>query len=174
MEANSTTLLIVFIGLTSAAILLQAGILLGIFLSLRKTAKSLTEVTGDIKATVIPLVHSTRELVDRISPQIVTVSSGLADLTELAQREAQEAHLSIAEINGRVQRQTARLDGMLTSALDRIERVGGAVEHTVSVPVRHANGVVAALKAVFDTYRSTPGTSRRRTEVPDPDRDLVS
>ena len=175
METNSTWL-IVFVGLTCAAVVLQAGVLLGIFLSLRKTAQAVTEVTSDVKATVIPLVHSTRELLERISPQILTVSAGLADLTDLVHKETKGTKVSVAEITERINRQVQRIDGMLTVALDTVEKTAGVIEHSVAAPVRQVNGVVAAFKAIVDTYRSTPSSSARRNHVnpvPDPDRDIV-
>lgn len=177
MEANQT-LLIVFVALTGVAVLLQACVLLGMFLALRKTAQSVTEVTSDVKATVIPLVHTTRELLERISPQIMTVSSGLAELTELVHKETKGARVSVADVADRVNRQVKRIDGMLTVALDTVERTANTIEHSVAAPVRQVNGVVAALKAVIDTYRSTPRSTagaqaRRNSHVPDPDEDIV-
>jgi methyl-accepting chemotaxis protein len=176
MEANNT-LLIVFVGLTGAAVLLQSLVLLGIFLSLRKTAQAVTEVTGDVKGTMIPLVHTTRELLERVSPQIMTISAGLAELTELVHKETKGARVSVADITERLNRQVKRIDGMLTVALDSVEKTASTIEHSVAAPVRQVNGVVAALKAIVDTYRSTSSSSVRRNShvnpVPDPDRDIV-
>lgn len=177
MEANSTWL-IVFVGLTCAAVLLQAGVLLGIFLSVRKTAEAVNVITKEMKTTVIPLVDSTRELLERVSPQIQTVTQGLADLTEAVHNETKGARVSIAAITDRVNTQAKRLDHMLTVALDTVEKAAGAIEHSVAAPVRQVNGVVAALKAVVGTYRSTRPASRAANgrasyPVPDPDRDIV-
>ena len=173
MEANSTWL-IVFVGLTGAAVLLQACVLLGMFLALRKTAQAVTEVTSDVKATVIPLVHTTRELLERISPQIMTVSAGLAELTEVVHKETKGARVSVADITERINNQVKRIDGMLTVALDTVEKTANTIEHSVAAPVRQVNGVVAAFKAIVDTYRSSPRMqARRETPVPDPDRDVV-
>jgi phage-related minor tail protein len=171
MEANNT-LLIVFVALTGVAVLLQACVLLGIYIALRKTAHAVTEASSDVKATVIPMVHSTRELLERISPQIMTISSGLAELTELVHKETKGARISVSEITERVNAQVKRIDGMLTVALDTVEKTAGAIEHSVAAPVRQVNGVVAAFKAIVDTYRSSAPRSNRNP-IPDPDRDIV-
>src|SRR5579863_10372187 len=112
METNTQTILIVFVALTGVAVLLQAFVLLAIYLSLKKTAKSVSDVTDDFKESVLPLVHSTRELMERLSPQIVTVSQGLTDLTETLHKETKGVRVSVSEIMERVNRQTKRLDGM--------------------------------------------------------------
>jgi biopolymer transport protein ExbB/TolQ len=170
MDANTQTLLIVFVGLTGAAVLLQAFVLLGIFISLRKAAKSALQATEDLKATVLPMVHTTRELLDRIGPQVVTVSADVAELTRLFRKETTTAKASFSEIMDRLNKQTARLDAMLTSGLNSVERAGSLLESAVAVPVRQVTGIFNAFKAVVETYRSE--TPRRRQANGQEDRDL--
>jgi methyl-accepting chemotaxis protein len=175
---DTNTLLIIFVALTFLAILLQAGVLLGMFLTLRKTAKVATEATSDLRATVLPLIHTSRDLIERVSPQIATITAGLAELTELAHKQTKGASVSISDVAERVSAQINRIDRMLTVTLDAVERTAGAIEHTVATPVRQVNGVVAALKAIIDTYRHTSSAStryngRRHDSVPDPDSDIV-
>jgi hypothetical protein len=159
---NTETILIVFVAFTGVAVLLQACVLFAIFISLRKTAQSAAQTAEDLKATVLPMVHSTRELVERISPQIITVSADLAELTASLKKETRGVSFSAAEIMQRVSRQTERLDDMLTNGLNAVDRAGAVVEATVAAPVRQVNGVLAAIKAVIETYRSD--VPRRRPE----------
>lgn len=168
METNTQTILIVFVALTGVAVLLQAFVLLAIYLSLKKTAKSVSDVSEDFKTTVLPLVHSTRELMERLSPQIVTVSEGLADLTEILHKETKGVRVSLSEIMERVSRQTKRLDGMLTTGLDTVEKTAEVIETAVAKPVRQANGVFAAIKAIIETYRA-PLPPRQPTYDPEND-----
>jgi len=166
MTPHTETLLTVFVALTGIAVLLQACVLLAIFISLRKTAKSVLETTQDLKATVVPMVHSARELVERITPQIITVSAGLAELTETVRRESPGVSTSVGDIVQRLGRQMQRLDAMLTSSLNAVEKATDVVETAVSAPVRQVNGILAAIRAVIDTYRADSPT--RRTNHTDP------
>jgi hypothetical protein len=156
MTWNQETILTVFVALTGLAVLMQACVLLGIFISLRKTAKLVTDTTNEIKDSVLPMVQHTRELVERITPEVVTVTGGLAELTNTLRKETAGVHFSLSDAVARVQHQAQRLDGMLTAMLDRLDRLGCAIEASVAAPVRQANGIVAALKATIDTYRSFP------------------
>lgn len=162
MATNTETLLTIFVALTGVAVLLQACVLFAIFVSLRKTAQSVKDVTEDFRATVLPAVHSSRDLLDRITPQVVTISAGLAELTETLKKESHGVTFSAAEIMQRVSRQTERLDKMLTSTLDAVDRAGVVVESTVAAPVRQMNGIIAAIKAVIGTYRSETPRSKSR------------
>jgi len=168
METNTLTILIVFVALTGVAVLLQAFVLLGIYLSLKKTAKSVSDVADDFKATVLPLVHSTRDLMERLSPQIVTVSEGLAEVTEILHKETKGVRVSVSEILERVSRQTKRLDSMLTAGLNTVEHTAEVLETAVAKPVRQANGVLAAIKAIVETYRA-PLPPRKPTYDPEND-----
>ena len=154
MAQNTETLLIIFVAFTGASVLLQACVLLAIYLSLRKTAKSAMEASQDFKTTVLPMVHSTKDLIDRITPQVILITEGLAELTKTLKKETNGVSVSASEIMERVNRQTQRLDGMLTNGLDAVERAGEVVETAVAGPIRQVNGIMAAIKAMIETYRS--------------------
>lgn len=154
MTPNSETILIVFVALTGVAVLLQAGVLVAILIALRKTSKVLLESTEDLKATVLPMVRSTRELVERVTPQVVTITADVAELTGKVKRETAGVDFSVKEIMQRVTAQVQRLDSMLTASLNALEKATGAVETAVSAPVRQVNGILAAIRAVVGTYRS--------------------
>ena len=161
MAPNTETILIIFVAITGASVLLQACVLFAIFLSLKKAAKSAQDASEDFRTTVLPMVHSTKALLDRISPQVMTISAGLAELTQTLQKESKGVSLSASEIMERVNRQTKRLDGMLTEGLNAVEKAGVVVESAVAAPVRQINGIMAAIKAVIETYRSESPRSRR-------------
>ena len=151
---NNSALLTVFVAITGLAVLLQAGILLAIFIALRKTAKIAQNATEDLKVTVIPMVHSTRELLEKISPQILTVSQGVSELTEMIHRQSSGVKVTAVDLMDKVGRQADRLDTMVTTGLNAVEKAGGVLETAIAIPVRQANGIAAALKAVIDTYRN--------------------
>jgi hypothetical protein len=155
MALSTENLLVTFVGITGAAVLLQAIILVAIFVSLRKTARAAKEGTDDIKATVLPMIVTTRELIERVTPQIVMIATGVSELTDLLKRESRGVSLSASEIMQRVNRQTERLDAMLTTGLNSMERAGAVVETAIAAPVRQANGIVAAIKAMISTYQAT-------------------
>ena len=107
---------------------------------------------------------------ERLGPQLVTVSTDLADITQALRKETAATRISVSEIVERVNQQTKRLDGMLTHGLNSVEKASGVLELAVSKPVRHANGVFNAVKAVIETYRTT--TPVRKTTYNGTDKDM--
>jgi hypothetical protein len=170
---DTQTILIIFVGLTGFAVLLQACVLFGIFLSLRQAAKSVLQATEDLKATVVPMVHTTRELVERITPQVITISTGLSELTESLHKDSSDVRVSVGEILARINRQTERMDRMLTLGLDSVVRTGGVIEATVAAPLRQVNGVFAAAKAIVETYRSVVPRRQPIHPIPSEDSDRI-
>jgi hypothetical protein len=170
---DNQVLLIIFVGLTGVAVLIQACVLIGIFVSLQKTAKSVLLVTEDLKATVVPMIHSTRELMERMGPQLVTVTSDLAELTQGLRKESASVRVSVSEIMERVNKQTAHLDSMMTSGLNSVERASVVLESAVAAPVRQINGIFAAVKAVIETYRHVdPRAPQRKPTHSAADKDM--
>lgn len=121
------------------------------------------KATEDMKATIIPIAHTTRELVERLTPQVMAISAGISDLTDTIRKETAGVSFSVSEIMARVSHQSERIDTILTSGLNAVERAGGVVESTVALPVRQVNGIMAGLKAMVGTYMAVKPTRTRPT-----------
>jgi hypothetical protein len=162
---DNQVLLIIFVALTGVAVLIQACVLFGIYIALQKSAKSVLLATEDMKATVVPMMKTTRELMERIGPQLITVTTDLAEMTQGIRKESASVRVSISEIMERVNKQTAHLDAIMTSGLNSVDRAGVVLESAVAAPVRQVNGVVAAVKAMIDTYRRVDPRGRQRNST---------
>lgn len=154
MQWNSQTLLLAFVAFTGVAVLMQALVLLGIFISLTKAAKSALEVTEDLRSTVVPLVQSTRELIERVTPQFLAASQNMLDLTEGIRAETSAIRENAGDILDRVHRQTVRLDHMLTVGFDSVDRATAAIESAVLRPVRQVNTILNTARAMVSAYRA--------------------
>jgi hypothetical protein len=177
MEWNSQTILTIFVALTGLAVLLQAAVLIGILVALRKATQQSMELVEDMRSNVMPTVQSAAELlvrvaplVERLTPQIIAVSTNLVEITTELREETAELRRTTSDINMRLQRQASRLDGMLSHGLDRVEALSDLVDVTVSTPARQANGVVMAVKAALETYFG--GLFKSRFPRPGRDKDM--
>ena len=184
---NTDTILLLMVGFTGVAVLLQFCVLLGIFLTTRKALATAKEKADEIEASVMPLIHhskdlvrSTKELVQkttevmaRLEPKLDAAATDLSEMVSSARAETARIQASVDEINDRVRRQAARVDGMTTSVLNGVDRVGHFVSEAVNVPVRQVSGIpgpqaekiVAAAKAVVDVLRA-PAPPRHTPREP--------
>ena len=56
---DNETLLLAFVAVTGLAVLLQAIILLAIFITVRKTAITLRDEAEDLRSSVLPIIYNT-------------------------------------------------------------------------------------------------------------------
>ena len=57
---DNQTIQLIFIAVTALAVLLQAIILLAIFVTVRKAARSVREEVEDLRSSIMPIVDTTR------------------------------------------------------------------------------------------------------------------
>jgi methyl-accepting chemotaxis protein len=172
---QNETILTVFVALTAAALLAQAGILLAALLIGRKIALSLREDIEELRNSAMPFIKDTRQLFDRFTPEVEpilkemvaaapnlkAISADVAALTKKARTQADGIEASAVDALERIRYQAARLDTAVTSLLDDADRIVGFLHSAVSAPARQAAGVLAAAKAIVESFRRPEPPARR-------------
>ena len=171
-NVNNQTLTLIFIGVTALAVLLQAGILLGIFITVRKSVKAIHSEVEVLRAATLPLLDNTRELVKGVTPKIESVATDIAEVARGLRVQTMEFHASASDILERVHRQTGRVDTMVSGALDTVDRASTVVNDAVNVPLRQLSGIAAFAKAAFDALRSNGPRRQAQPTRPAGDKDL--
>ena len=175
----------------TVAVLMQACVLLGIFLTMRKAVQIAKEQSDEYRAKLTPIlteggkllsnakevVASTQSLLQSLKPRVETAAGELAGITQDLHDQVNRLQVSVDEVALKARHQADRVDTMTTSFLNGVDRFGTFVNEAVHVPIRQVNGFVAAAKAVVDTLRA-PAPPRTRTRPAaramrvDDDRDL--
>lgn len=163
---NETTLLVVFVGITGFALLVQAIVMLVAFLTMRKTVMSLQSDVQELRTTAMPILDKTRETLDKVAPKIESVATDVADVARRLREQSVEFEIVAAEILERVHRQTSRVDNMFTGMVDGVEHASNMVVDSVAKPVRRVTAMLAGAKAFFSVL-----TTGRR---PDQQVDVVT
>lgn len=181
--ANTETLLIIFIAITGLAVLLQACVLLGLLLTVRKAVKTANEQADEYRSKLMPIIDSSShllnsgtQLIGSVKNLVTTAQTLVKDIQAPAQAAISEMELmtrdihaqalqlqaSVDEIAQKARYQADRVDNMTTSFLNGLDRFGSFLNDAVHAPIRQFNGVIAAARAVVDTLRS-PAPSRPRS-----------
>lgn len=194
-NSNLETLLIIFVGLTAIAVLLQAGVLLGILLTMLKAVKFAKQEADEYRGKITPLIQSgsrliesgeklvgtgkeliatTTGLVQRLEPQLNTAAAEMTEMAQSLHEQTVRLQAQADEIAYKVRQQSDRVDGMTTSLLNNVDRAGRFLNDAVNAPIRQVHGVVAAAKAVVDTLRAPapPKSQRIYSEAPTDEKDL--
>ena len=161
---NHETIELILIAVTAAAVLLQALVLLAMYVALRKTSRSVLEQIEDFRSSVTPLIDNARGLLERVGPMVEGTAADIADVTHRLRVQAAEVEASAADILERVREQTSRIDEMFSGMLNAVDRAGDYVADTLTRPMRQVAGVLASIKAIVESLR-TPIPEPRETST---------
>lgn len=160
---NNETLLLVFVALTGAAVLLQAVVLLALFVTLRKSVKSLGEQVDELRSKALPVLTDVKEYLDRVGPRIESVAKDLESVAHGLRAQSTEMQVVATEMMDRVRRQSSRIDHMFSGVLDSAEKAGNIVSDVVTVPLRQLAAIAASVRAVVTTLATKPVSEPRET-----------
>jgi ABC-type transporter Mla subunit MlaD len=151
---DSQTILLAFVAVVTLAVLLQAIVMLAIYLSLRKAARSIKEEFEDLRDSISPIIDNTRTLVARVAPRVESTADDLAAMAHGMRAQTADIQAAATEILERLRAQTARMDGMISSVFDTLDRVSSFLTEAVAKPMRQLSGILASVKAVVESLRN--------------------
>ncbi|MFP5275527.1 MAG: DUF948 domain-containing protein [Acidobacteriota bacterium] len=167
MDTNVQLTILALVAVGALALVLQTIFLIVLAGALRKGMRSLREELGEYRSSIVPVISSiesvatrTRDLADRLAPKIEDAADELVEITRSLRMQTADIQRAADDIIARTQRQAGRVDGMLTTVFDGVERAGSFVADTVQKPMRQLTGVIASVKAMVDTLRA-PETPHR-------------
>jgi hypothetical protein len=171
-NVNTETWLIVFVGLTGAAVLLQSIVLLALALSVRKTAMAIREEMAELRGVVTPVATRAEKFLERVGPKMESAATDMAEIMHGLRSQSAEMQASAMEILERARRQTSRVDSMMTGVLDTVDRATAIVVDAVSVPLRQISGMAAFARAALHALKSGPTGPRQQPTHSAADRDM--
>lgn len=153
MDKSTQTLLVVFIAVAAVSILMQAGFTVAIFVGSRKAQKKITALADDVRLHALPVIMSSRELLQDVSPKLKTIAENLTATSATLRTKADQVGGFVGDVTGRAQAQASRVDGMVKGTLDQLTYAVHALEQGIAAPVRQVNGILNGLRAGVDVMR---------------------
>jgi len=160
-----------FIALTAIAILLQAGVLIAIFVVLRKTSTKMEELATEVKTKVLPTIAQAEAMLTEVRPKVETITEQVQESTTIIRNEIERVDATVNDVVDRARLQIIRADELFTRTLDRVERTSEIVHKTVVSPVRHVSGLMHGISAGLEFLfaargRKNGGSREARQPVP--------
>jgi len=160
-----------FIALTGAAVLVQAGLLAGMYLSMRKSSARLEALAEEVKTKVLPTVETAQAMLTELRPKLTVIADNLTETTHSVRAQVERMDATVSDVVDRARLQIIRGDELLTRTLDRVEQTSDMVHNTVVSPVRQVagliQGVTAGIEFLLGNRTRKNGNSREaRRPVP--------
>jgi hypothetical protein len=143
-----------FVVVTALAIVVQAVVLIALFIQLRRTAARVEQVVTDLNTKLTPLISRVQILVDDVSPRISGIIADASEIARLARGEAQKVDRILSEALERLRMQLIHVDHVLTGAMEAVEEAGTHLRQTVWGPVVRATALIRGVQAGIDFFRS--------------------
>jgi hypothetical protein len=147
-------LLIVFIALTAVAVLLQAGMLVGMYVSVRKTSAKVEQLAEEVKTKVLPTAELAHSMMSELRPKITTVVDNVSVSTTMLRTQMERVDVTLTDIVDRTRLQVIRADEFLNSTMDKLEETREVVQRSVVSPVRQLSGLMRGVGAGFEAFFS--------------------
>lgn len=161
----------VFIAVTSAAVVLQAGILVAMFVAMRKSSERMEAIAAEVKGKALPAIEQANSMLAELRPKLEIIAGNLAESTTAVRDQIERVDAAVTDVVDRGRLQVIRADELLSRTLDRVEQTSELVQKTVVSPVRQISGLVqgitVGLEFLFGNRSRRNGGSREaRRPVP--------
>jgi hypothetical protein len=163
------TYLPAFVGVTAGAVVLQALILVALYLAVRKTSARIEALAGEVKTRALPTIEQANSLMVDLRPKIETMTSNLTDTSNVGRAQMNRIDATMGDVLDRTRLQVIRADELLSKTMDRVEETTDMVHKTVISPVRQVSGLIQGLSAGMEYFF---GHRRRRDNVGVPQDEL--
>ena len=165
----NNTWLTIFVVATAIAVLIQAGILAGMLLVLRKSSAKIESLAEEVKTKVLPTAELAHEMITELRPKITTVLDNVSVSTTVLRNQMERMDATLTDIIDRTRLQVIRADEFVNHTMDKLEETREAVTRTVVSPVKHISGlmhgVTAGLEAFFARKRGRESTNAQQDEM---------
>jgi hypothetical protein len=160
-----------FIALTGAAVVLQAGILAAMYLAVRKSSARMDALAVEVKTKALPALETAQAILTELRPKLQTIAENLAETTSSVRSQVQRMDATVNDVVDRARLQVIRADDLLSRTLDRVEETSEMVQETVVSPVRQCAGLIQGVTAGIEFLlgnrgRRNGGSREGRRAVP--------
>lgn len=152
-------LLTISIAVTAAAVVIQAGILVALYLAVRKSSARMEALATEVKTKVIPTAETAQSMLVELRPKIESAVTNVSETTALVRSQIQRLDATVSDVVDRTRLQVIRADELLNRTMDRVEETTDMVHRTVVSPVRQISGLVQGVTAGLEFFL---GAKRRR------------
>lgn len=164
-------LTMVFIAVTSAAVVLQAGILVAMYLAMRKSSARMEALALEVKSKAVPTLETAQAMLTELRPRLAVIADNLMETTISVRSQVERVDATVSDAVDRARLQVIRADELLSRTLDRVEETSDMVHRTVVSPVRQFSGLIQGVTAGIEFLlggrgRRNGGSREARRPVP--------
>lgn len=145
---------ILFTAVTAAGVVMQALVLLGMLVAIKKALVRLDDVTKEAREHALPALATARHLLEEVSPKLKVAAQNVLEVSHTLKDESTHVSGAVDQLLKKAEVQVDRVDEMVTGTLDSIAYATATVQRAVATPMRQVGAVLSGLRAGLDVLRS--------------------
>jgi methyl-accepting chemotaxis protein len=156
----------IFVGVTAVAVVIQAGILVALYVAVRQTSSRMETLATEVKDKVLPTADTAQSIMLDLRPKIDNIANNVSETSTVVRGQLERIDATVTDVVDRTRLQVIRADELLNRTMDRIEETTDVVHRTVISPVRQLSGLIQGLTAGVEFLFGGKRASRRDVTVP--------
>jgi hypothetical protein len=148
------TIITIFVVVAAVAIVVQMGILLALYMALRRTSERMEGIAGRLEQQATPVLATAAAILDDAKPKIAEITTNLAETSASVRTHVTKVGDAASEIAERARMQAARIDDFVINAAHKVEATSELLQDKVFSPMRRVRSIVTALNAGLSFFRS--------------------
>jgi len=149
----------IFIAITAAAVVIQAGILVAMYLAVRQSAARMETLSTEIRTKILPTAEIAHSMLVEFRPHLEILVTNVSESSTMVRAQMERLDATLSDAIDRTRLQVIRADELLNRTLDRVESTTDLVHNTVVSPVRQLAGLIQGITAGVEFL---VGSKRRR------------
>ncbi len=145
-------LLRLFIFVTMFAVVIQAGILVALYLAVRGSTARMEALATEVRSKALPTIETVQSMLVELRPKIDVMSVNFAESSNLVRNQLGRLDATLTDALDRARLQVIRADELLNRTMDRVEETSDAVHKTVISPLRQVNGLMSAISTGVEVF----------------------
>jgi hypothetical protein len=155
------TLLRIFIAVTTFAVVVQAGIMVGLYLAVRKSTAKMEALATEVRSKALPTMETVQNILVELRPKIDVMSVNFSESSTLVRNQLGRIDATLTDALDRTRLQVIRADELLNRTMDKVEETSEVVHKTVISPLRQVNGLMTAISTGVEVFFGRKRRHRR-------------
>jgi hypothetical protein len=141
-----------FIILTAIAVILQAGILVALYVVVRKTSERVEALAAEVKTKALPTLDTAQSMLVELRPRVTDIIANADQAARMVRAEIERLDATVGDIVDRTRLQVIRADELVNRTLDRVEETSEMVHDTVISPIKRLSGIIQGISAGVEYF----------------------
>jgi hypothetical protein len=146
------TLLGIFIAVTAVAVVIQTGILVGLYVAVRKSTAKIEALAAQVTSKAVPTMETVQAMLVEMRPKLDVMTVNLSESSTLVRNQLGRLDATLTDALDRTRLQVIRADELLNRTMDKVEETSDAVHKTVISPLRQVNGLMSAISTGVEVF----------------------